>query len=310
MRIAIIGYGTIARTAHVPAMAAIGGFDLEGVVTRAPGDHPPAPVFPSAEALLDAIGDRLDAAVIATPPDVRYAIAGQCLDRGLDVLLEKPPAATLGEIDALVDRAAAAGRVLFASWHSQHAPAVARAGAALAGCRIAGGRVIWHEDVKRWHGGQDWVWEAGGFGVFDPGINALSILTRILPGRLLVEDAELHVPAGRQTPIAARLTLSGADLDRPIALDFDWRPVPADEWTIDLETADGRRITLTRGGAALSIDEAPQAIARPDEYPDLFRTFAELVGRRESRVDREPLRIVEDAFLRGRRIPAPAFAWD
>ena len=29
--------------------------------------------------------------------------------------------------------------------------------------------------------GQDWIWQQGGFGVFDPGINALSILTRIMP---------------------------------------------------------------------------------------------------------------------------------
>ncbi len=36
------------------------------------------------------------------------------------------------------------------------------------------------EDVRRWHPGQDWIWEAGGFGVFDPGINALSILTEVL----------------------------------------------------------------------------------------------------------------------------------
>jgi hypothetical protein len=41
--------------------------------------------------------------------------------------------------------------------------------------------IVWHEDVRKWHPGQQWIWEPGGFGVFDPGINALSIATRIFP---------------------------------------------------------------------------------------------------------------------------------
>jgi D-galactose 1-dehydrogenase len=43
--------------------------------------------------------------------------------------------------------------------------------------------VIWREDVRVWHPGQDWIWQPGGLGVFDPGINALSIITHILPAR-------------------------------------------------------------------------------------------------------------------------------
>ena len=43
--------------------------------------------------------------------------------------------------------------------------------------------VTWKEDVRHWHPGQQWIWEAGGFGVFDPGINALSIVTKIMPDR-------------------------------------------------------------------------------------------------------------------------------
>ena len=53
------------------------------------------------------------------------------------------------------------------------------------------------------------IWQAGGLGVFDPGINALSILTHILPDRLAIQDAELSYPTNCQTPIAARLALTG-----------------------------------------------------------------------------------------------------
>ena len=65
--------------------------------------------------------------------------------------------------------------------------------------------ILWHEDVRKWHPGQQWIWEAGGFGVFDPGINAFSIATKIFPGTLLVSAAELSFPDGAETPIAAEI---------------------------------------------------------------------------------------------------------
>lgn len=309
IRIGIIGFGTIARTAHVPAMAEIGGFELKGVVTRQGGSPDDVPCFDSADKLLAAIGPELDAVVIATPPDVRTAIAHQCLAANLDLLLEKPPAATLGEIEQVVAHAADAQRVVFASWHSQHAPAVERARELLAGQTIGSGRVDWREDVNKYHPGQDWVWDAGGFGVFDPGINALSILTRIIPDPLVVTRAEMDVPAGKQTPIAARLTLAGSSLRETLAVTFDWNPTPADEWTIALELAGGGTIELRKGGSELWCNGAREETPGLAEYPHLFKTFAELVRTRTSRVDTAPLRLVEDAFLRGRRLPAPPFAW-
>jgi predicted dehydrogenase len=309
IRIGIIGFGTIARTAHVPAMNAVGGFELKGIVTRQGGGPDGVACFDSAEKLLATLGSELDAAVVATPPDVRTAIAHQCLDAGLDLLLEKPPAATLGEIEGVAAHAERAGRVLFASWHSQHAPAVERAGKLLAATRIVAGRVDWREDVNKYHPGQDWVWEAGGFGVFDPGINALSILTRIIPDRLVVTRAEMDVPEGKQSPIAARLSLAGPAIEKALDLTFDWNPTPADEWTIGLDLAGDRRLELRKGGSELWLDGVREDTPGPDEYPHLFKIFSELVAARRSRVDTAPLRIVEDAFLRGRRLPAPAFAW-
>lgn len=309
IRIAIIGFGTIARTAHVPAMAEVGGYDLKAVVTRQGGAPEGVHCFDSTEKLLAAMAGNLDAVVIATPPDVRTGIAHQCLDAGLDLLLEKPPATSLGEIADVQAHAEAAGRVLFASWHSQHAPAVEQARAILATRPIARGRVDWREDVNKYHPGQDWVWDAGGFGVFDPGINALSILTRIIPGRLIVGRAEMDVPEGKQTPIAARLALTGAGVGDILDVTFDWNPTQHDEWTIALELADGGALDLRKGGSELSVDGADVQVTGPHEYAHLSATFAELVRDRRSRVDVEPLRIVEDAFLRGRRNPAPAFAW-
>ena len=59
--------------------------------------------------------------------------------------------------------------------------AVKRAADKLVGKQVKTLQVTWKEDIRRWHPGQDWILAAGGFGIFDPGINAFSILTQ---GRL------------------------------------------------------------------------------------------------------------------------------
>ena len=68
-------------------------------------------------------------------------------------------------------------------------------------------KVTWKEDVRHWHPGQEWIWEPGGFGVFDPGINALSIVTKILPEPIFADSATIEVPANTATPIAAQYPL-------------------------------------------------------------------------------------------------------
>ena len=137
------------------------------------------------------------------PPQVRHDIADAALLHGWDILLEKPPGATLAEIVALAEKAADSDRTLFAAWHSRYAPAVEPARAWLAGKRILGARITWREDVRVWHPGQAWIWQPGGFGVFDPGINALSIITRILPDPLIVVNSALSFPQNLAAPIAA-----------------------------------------------------------------------------------------------------------
>jgi D-galactose 1-dehydrogenase len=297
IRIAIVGYGKIARDQHVPSIAADPRFELAAVVSpRAPSDQD-VPLFPTQQAMLEAMGDRIDAVAIATPPAVRFSLAAEALAAGLDILLEKPPAPTLGEIEEMERLAARAGRTLFTAWHSQHSAGVPAARAALAGKAVASLDISWHEDVRKWHPGQEWIWAPGGFGVFDPGINALSIASRILPDPLFVREATLFFPENRQTPIAARIAF---DRDGYSA-DLDWRRTEGERWTIRIGTEDGSTVELLDGGARLTVDGEPQAVAAQGEYPSLYARFAELVEARESEVDREPLRIVADAFLVGRR---------
>jgi predicted dehydrogenase len=298
LRIAILGFGKIAADQHVPSIAGNPRFEL--VATSSRSGAGAARQFTDWRKLVDEI-DGLDAVAITTPPSVRYEIARECVERGLHALLEKPPTDTLGEIEELAALAEERGVTLFTTWHAQHNPAVAAAAAALAGKRIAAMDILWHEDVRKWHPGQRWIWEAGGFGVFDPGINAFSIATKIFPGALLVSQADLYFPEDAQTPIAAEIEFASAAADGPLRCSLDWRRSEGEEWTIAVRTADGLEVRLAEGGSRLAIDGEEQALAGPGEYPDIYRRFVELIDERRSEVDIAPLRLVADCLLAGRR---------
>src|SRR3546814_11003468 len=61
---------------------------------------------------------------ICTPPRGRLDLVREAIAAGLDIMLEKPPAATIGEAEAIAEAAAASNVVLHATWHSREAAAV------------------------------------------------------------------------------------------------------------------------------------------------------------------------------------------
>jgi len=300
LKIAIIGFGKIAADQHVPAIAGNARFDLVATVSRSSSGAHLGQSFTSHTDLLEAVTD-LDAVAITTPPGVRYEIARPCIERGLHVLLEKPPSVTLSDIHDLACLADAEQRTLFATWHARHNPAVEAAARALAGKRIAEMQVVWHEDVRKWHPGQQWIWEPGGFGVFDPGINALSIVTKIFPGPLFVKAAALSYPDDAQTPVTAEIDFASPVADGAMHCSLDWRRSEGEEWTITIRTADGLTVRLEDGGGRLLIDGVEQVAEGIGEYPDIYRAFVQLIDERRSLVDVTPLRLVADCLLIGTR---------
>ena len=298
IKIAILGFGKIAEDQHVPAIAGNPRFEL--VASSSRSGQGVAQTFTDWRELIRTV-DGLEAVAICTPPGPRYEIARQCLLAGLHCLLEKPPSAGLAEIADLDCLAEAQGVTLFTTWHAQHHSTVDAAAKALAGKRIKAMAIHWHEDVHKWHPGQPWIWEPGGFGVFDPGINAFSIATKIFPGGLFVRDAALSVPQNAQTPIAAEITFYSPEADGPLTASLDWRRTEGEEWTIEVETSDGVRVRLENGGSKLSLNGESSDDDRPGEYPDIYRTFVDLIDERRSLVDVAPLRLVADCLLVGRR---------
>lgn len=81
------------------------------------------PAFSSLAELL-ASDLRLDAAIVAVPTVHHCAVAAQLLDAGIDVLVEKPLAANLGEAGELIALAGKYGRILQVGHLERFNPAV------------------------------------------------------------------------------------------------------------------------------------------------------------------------------------------
>lgn len=307
-KIALVGIGKIARDQHIPAINASPDWELAAAVSR----HEKADGVPNYTDLSDMLTTHPDIDVISLclPPVPRFDAAALALNAGRHVMLEKPPGATLSEVHTLADMAAAKGLTLFTTWHSREAEQVAAAKAWLVGKRITRLTVTWRESVRKWHPGQDWVFEPGGMGVFDPGINALSIVTEILPDPIHLREAVLEFPENRDTPIAAQLDFvhpHGGD----VTADFDWREEGTDIWDIVVDT-DAGNLTLRHGGGTLLIDgeEQPgQGVALGGEYPNLYAKMTKLLATGASDIDLRPMLHVSDALTLGKRKIVAPFDW-
>ncbi|TPJ74473.1 Gfo/Idh/MocA family oxidoreductase [Mesorhizobium sp. B2-6-2] len=302
IKLGIVGVGKIVRDQHLPAVAKDGNYQLTAAASRH-GKVDGIANYPDIEAML-AAEPGLEAVSLCMPPQFRYDAARTALEARKHVFLEKPPGATVSEVEHLKTLAEKNGVSLFASWHSRYAPAVEAARAFLASARLTSAAINWKEDVRRWHPNQEWIWEPGGFGVFDPGINALSIATHILPA-MFITSAVLDFPENRAAPVAAHVAFR-TSTGLPVTMELDWLQTGPQSWDIVAETDKGRMV-LSGGGAKLAVDgrmihDEPEA-----EYPMLYKRFAEIVRAGTSDVDLAPLQHVADAFMLGKRNVVEAF---
>jgi D-galactose 1-dehydrogenase len=297
--ICIVGIGKIAVDQHVPAINGSNDWTLAATVSRS-GTVDGVQSFSDFDQMLV---DRPDIPVISLclPPVPRFDYAAKAIAAGRHVMLEKPPGATLAEVHALQQLAADSGVSLFATWHSRAAKAVQPAKAWLVDKTITKAHINWKEDVRKWHPNQDWVFEPGGMGVFDPGINALSIITEILPFEMRLQHASLEFPANRDTPIAAQMQWADN-----VSGDFDWRQTGPQSWDITIETATGTAI-IKDGGTRFLINGTEQDTGTVGEYPALYNHMKTLVESNTSDVDLRPMVHVADALTLGKRMITDPF---
>ena len=300
-RIAVAAIGKIARDQHLPCIGKNRNFTLVAGVSRS-AKIDGVPNFENLAAL-KASKLKVDCVALCTPPAVRLAMAREAIDHGWHLLIEKPPTPMVGELLAMEAYARKKKRVLYATWHSRYNKSVDMAKAKLKGKHVDFLRVTWKEDVHKWHPGQAWIWEPGGFGVFDPGINAFSIVTKILPDPIFVASATIEVPANATTPIGADIRFKrgdGASADLSAVL--DWREKIGEIWEIEIGTKDGLKLHLKKGGSLLEINGKLAHAAKLREYEDIYAKFARLLKAKKSEVDPSPLQLVSDCFMLGKPV--------
>lgn len=300
MDIALVGIGKIARDQHIPSIHASSDWQLKATISRN-GSVSGIEAFDDFSAFLE---DRRDIRVVSlcVPPSVRFSYAEEAILAGRHVMLEKPPGASVAECYRLKTLAKAQGVTLYGTWHSRENDPVDFVCDWLVKRRLKRLAVTWKEDVRFWHPNQDWIWEPGGLGVFDPGINAISIVTKLMPNTLHLKQAKLEIPKNKHNPIAASLDFYHAQ-DAKVSMVFDWRETDSHTWQIVVETDDGTMI-LEDGGSKLSINGETvsfDGIVPNGEYPRLYSRMSELISSGSCDADLEPLHHVADAFLLGKR---------
>ena len=264
------------------------------------GDRTDIPVTSDYRELLSS--DRIDAVLVTTPPSSHAKITREALLAGKDVLVEKPPARTATEARELRDLAASNGCVLVFAYHAQHNPAVIAAAAHPGSSMIEHAHVVFREDSTQFHGPNSFASEEGA--LRDSGINAISILTRLLPGLALrVIRATLHVPAGApaETRAVVEFSIGGSSTG---VVDVDIAHSGPEVRRVDVRTASGMaHLDITRGTYARDDNEVAPASSTDmlrEEYARMLTAFASAIRRRESNASLREIAWVEDALARAR----------
>lgn len=308
-KIAVIGIGKISQDQHLPVIGKSRDFELAACVSQCGVGHGDVPVYRTPAELYRDMPE-VGVVAICTPPGVRHGYVREAIDAGKDVLLEKPPTPTITEFNDLVAYGEKKDRVLFQTWHSRYNAAVEEARKILKKEGVASLRIDWRESVRKWHPGQDWVWEPGGFGVCDPGINAMSIFTEIMPFPVFVESARLKFPANKQTPVDVEIAFKSTQKHQPeLSAGFNWLEESGEIWTIAIETESGRKLRLEKGGTVLVVDNEVTVQNPSEEYEQIYDRFAKLLKKGKSEMDGSPLLLISDAFLLGARENVDEFHW-
>ena len=293
LRTVIIGWGKIARAEHAPAIARSKNFELVARIDPTLTTQIDRGEWASLEAFL-ASGQAFDAVVLAMPPRFRFATAQRLAAYPVPILLEKPPFVSWQEaldFQNLIENSAATA---FTAWHSRYASAVSAAKQILLKDRPISGRIDWYEDDQKWHPGQDWLWQKEGFGVLDPGINALSILSEVCPQDWRIGATKHQFRDGAGSPERVQMELLSADCR--IEADFYFLETEQETWSLQFTTQTGRTVVLQEGGAKLFLDEAPVAVPSGHEYDGVYSDWYQVIQTQLSVLDFQPLKLALEAL--------------
>jgi len=125
VRLAVVGVGHLGRqharvAAGLPDARVVGVHDIDRSRAEEVAREHGLSVLPD----LEAVTREAEAVVVATPTASHAKVASFLLERGRDVLIEKPMTATVAEADRLLSIARAGGRVIQVGHVERYNPAV------------------------------------------------------------------------------------------------------------------------------------------------------------------------------------------
>ena len=125
VRVAVVGAGDFGRN-HARVYRELAGVELVGIVDSSPDRASnvaaefSTKVFPDIESL----AGRVDAASVAVPTVEHARVGSRLLELSIDVLVEKPMAASIAEADLLLSAASRTGRILQVGHLERFNPAI------------------------------------------------------------------------------------------------------------------------------------------------------------------------------------------
>lgn len=296
IRIGLVGLGKISQEQHLPSIEADPNFEFAFFADRQVQIDTQIPLYSSLQAAIDS-GIPFDAVALCTSPQPRLELFELLSTTGCAVLLEKPAAATLKDANRILAIAQNQKICTMTAWHSQFAASIKAAKSWVSNHTLLSGMIEWRENAQMWHPGQQWLWQEGGYGVFDPGMNALSILTKLTDRHWRPYASKLYIPQNVKTPNRAKFALRNNATS--IEVEFEFHDSSDDIWEIKLNATNGSELVLSQGGKHLEIDGKP--MVDPDhshsgEYPEIYSRFSELVRNNYSEIDLAPLEIIDGVF--------------
>lgn len=134
MRFGVIGCGLVAQVMHIPYLAEIPEAELhafvdpaedraESLADRYNVDH----VYSDHEALLDDLGDDLDAVSVLTPSHEHADVAVDALGADIDTIVEKPLATSLDDAERMVEADEASDATAMVAYMKRYDPAYEQA---------------------------------------------------------------------------------------------------------------------------------------------------------------------------------------
>lgn len=329
--IIIVGFGTIARQAHLPAILSRSDATLVAIVDTIHPILPSVITAPVYHSLSDAVATHSDATVacICTPKAVTLDLAAEAIALGLHVMVEKPPGG-YRRVAEVWEEARKMGVVMFTGYHSTMPAGVEHIVEWLRGWErernegieeegIVEVSVDWRENVLKWHPNQTWVTTKDGGGVLDMLFNPISLLVYVFSTSSSISSSsssEHHnwkvISSSLQRPTNWDSAINGTALlhlhlanNTPLArvsLRFAWdhEPMTDQIWSMTL-TNGTSQLRVTDGGAQVQVDGRKLTTEKTEEYvlgPEYVRLydklFSELIVTGMSYVDGETPRIVEE----------------